>query len=176
MNLLIISGTPRKKGRTRKVAYTLLSRLQADVIDLSDLALPLFNGEAEQDRVPEVQWLREMSNDADAFIWISPEYHNGMSGVLKNALDFLNNDHFSHKPTLLMSVSGGGKGGINSINQMRLVGRGLHAMVVPDQLIFDPDSFKEDGAFTADIERRVTQVLHEFTQYAELNPTLGVRG
>ncbi|MFC7321669.1 NADPH-dependent FMN reductase [Halobacillus campisalis] len=176
MNILIISGTPRKKGRTRKVAYTLSSRLPAEVIDLSDLTLPLFNGEGEQDRVSEVQWLRELSNEADAFIWLSPEYHNGMSGALKNALDFLNIDHFRHKPTLLMSVSGGGKGGINSINQMRLVGRGLHAMVVPDQLIFDPDSFKEDGAFTADIESRVTQVLREFTHYAGLLPTLGVRG
>ncbi|WP_226577335.1 NADPH-dependent FMN reductase [Halobacillus litoralis] len=162
MTIVVISGTPRKQGRTRVAAKEVAERLQAELVDLSQLKLPLFDGETEQDQHPAVQELRKTAEEADAFVWVSPEYHNGMSGALKNALEFLGAGHFKRKPTLLLAVSGGGKGGMNAINQMRTVGRGLNAMVIPDQMVFDPADFSKHGV---NAEGRLVRILEEFQTY-----------
>lgn len=162
MSIVIFSGTPRKNGRTRLVAKEVAKKLGGTLVDLSEGDLPLFNGEDSQGDHFAVQWLRKIVEEAEAFVWVSPEYHNGMSGALKNALEFLGGKHFKGKPTLLLAVSGGGKGGINALNQMRTVGRGLYADVVPQQLIFDPVDFLESVGLNNESEVRLEQVLSEF--------------
>ncbi|MGI8314759.1 NADPH-dependent FMN reductase [Halobacillus mangrovi] len=165
MNIVVISGTPRRTGRTRIAARLVAEQLGADLIDLSELHLPLFNGEKEQDELPEVQHLRQKAEWAEAFVWLSPEYHNGMSASLKNALEFLNGDTFRHKPTLLLAVAGGGKGGINALNQMRTVARGLYALVIPEQFVFDPECFIDSGRLTEESYEQISGTLSEFNRY-----------
>ncbi|WP_394218698.1 NADPH-dependent FMN reductase [Halobacillus trueperi] len=161
MSIVIFSGTPRKNGRTKMVAQTLQHKWNGTLVDLSKLDLPLFNGEETQGNHPSVQWLRRVVAEADGFIWVSPEYHNGMSGALENALEFLSGSHFKGKPTLLLAVAGGGKGGINALNQMRTVGRGLYAAVAPGQLIFDPEHF-EENRLKPEMEEKLDLLLTEF--------------
>ncbi|MEC3885659.1 NADPH-dependent FMN reductase [Halobacillus sp. HZG1] len=160
MSIVIFSGTPRKNGQTKIVAQILQHKLGGTLVDLSMLDLPLFNGEESQGNNPSVQWLRRVVSEADRFIWVSPEYHNGMSGALKNALEYLSGGHFKGKPTLLFAVSGGGKGGINALNQMRTVGRGLYATVAPEQLIFDPEHF-EGNRLKSEMEEKLDLLLAE---------------
>jgi azobenzene reductase len=162
MSIVIFSGTPRKNGRTKLVSKELAQKLNGTLVDLSEGDLPLFNGEDSQTQNPAVQSLRKIVDEAEAFVWVSPEYHNGMSGALKNALEFLGAKHFKGKTTLLLAVSGGGKGGINALNQMRTIGRGLYANVLPQQLIFDPVDFKEDGQLCKDCKEKLDRVLSEF--------------
>lgn len=164
MSIVIFNGTPRKSGRTRQVAKELTEKLDGVLVDLSEGDLPLFNGEESQGQNLSVQWLRKVAEEAEAFVWVSPEYHNGMSGALKNALEFLGATHFKQKPTLLLAVSGGGKGGINALNQMRTIGRGLYAAVVPQQLIFDPVDFCDDGRLNQKSDARLDLVLSDFMQ------------
>ncbi|MFC0523377.1 NADPH-dependent FMN reductase [Pontibacillus salicampi] len=168
MNIVVINGTPRKYGRTRIAAKHIASKVNGKLIDLSTLGLPMFNGEEELNELTNVQLIQETATEADAFIWLSPEYHGGMSGALKNCLDFLNGDHFRSKPTLLFSVAGGGKGGINSLNQMRLIGRALYAHVVPNQMVLDPHCFiREQDTLTEDAAANVQKLLEEFIQFAD---------
>ncbi|KGX90725.1 FMN-dependent NADH-azoreductase [Pontibacillus halophilus JSM 076056 = DSM 19796] len=166
MKIVVINGTPRKHGRTRIMASYIADKVQAEYVDLATLKLPMFDGTSEQRELEQVKWLDKVAMEADAFIWTSPEYHSGMSGALKNALDFLGGDHFRHKPTLLFAVAGGGKGGINSLNQMRLVGRGLYATVIPNQLVLDPHSFiREEERLTDEASEQVNMVLEQFEEY-----------
>ncbi len=58
MSILVISGTPRKNGRTRIAASYIRDRFHTDFIDLSESELPLYNGEEEQNEPPSVQELR----------------------------------------------------------------------------------------------------------------------
>ncbi|WIF98817.1 MULTISPECIES: NADPH-dependent FMN reductase [Pontibacillus] len=168
MNIVVINGTPRKYGRTRIAAKHIAERMDAHLVDLSTMNLPMFNGEKDQGDLAEVQLLQKTAMEADAFVWLSPEYHSGMSGALKNALDFLGGDHFRHKPTLLFSVAGGGKGGINSLNQMRTIGRGLYANVIPNQLVLDPHCFiRDEDCLTEDATEKVQFVLDEFQSYLD---------
>lgn len=166
MKIVVINGTPRKFGRTRIAANYIAKSLQAELIDLSNYDLPLFNGEESQTVIPVVKQLRQVAEDATAFVWLTPEYHSGMSGALKNALDFLKGDHFRNKPTLLFAVAGGGKGGINALNQMRIVGRGLYANVLPNQLVLDPDCFiREEERLTEEASEVVEKHLDTFKAY-----------
>lgn len=169
MKLLIINGSPRKSGRTGIATRYIAKKYNVDVIDLSEGKLPLFNGESNQSELPSVIELKEAVVKADGVILASPEYHGGMSGALKNALDFLGSDQFSHKPVALLAVAGGGKGGINALNNMRTVGRSLYANVIAKQLVLDPPSFDRDNdtiAYTA--EDQVAALISELEFYAKL--------
>ncbi|MHC0036853.1 NADPH-dependent FMN reductase [Pseudoneobacillus sp. C159] len=168
MKLLIINGSPRKNGRTGRAMRNIVRMYGFDQIDLSsEDAVPLFNGEDEQDQLNSVIDLRQKVKEADGIILASPEYHSGMSGVLKNALDFLGSEHLKHKPVALLAVAGGGKGGINALNNMRTVMRGLYANAIPRQLVLDPKAFDyENDHFHEDFVPLITALVEELHLYA----------
>ncbi|WP_078381678.1 NADPH-dependent FMN reductase [Sutcliffiella halmapala] len=169
MNILVISGGPRKSGRTGIVARFIQRTYQTELIDLSEGDIPLYNGEAYQNELENIVALRDKVKKADAVILLSPEYHSGMSGALKNALDFLGNEQFHSKPVGLLAVAGGGKGGINALNNMRVVGRGVYANVIPKQLVLDPHCFdyQNDGV-NEESAKLVDALYKELTMYVEM--------
>jgi azobenzene reductase len=141
MKIMVLAGSAREQSNTRGLAHTIknhLERQQVEVLffDLGVNELPIYKGGAEAEH-PEVKRLTQYAVEADAFFVCTPEYHSGMSGALKNALDFLQGDHFRNKPAMIAAVGGGGKGGINALNGLRTVLRGLYAIVLPDQYVTD---------------------------------------
>ncbi|MFT4401656.1 NADPH-dependent FMN reductase [Bacillus sp. SW14] len=168
MNMLVINGTPRKHGRTRIAATCISALYHTDLIDLSEFILPIFNGEAEQSELLQVQDLKRRVTIADAIVLLSPEYHSGMSGALKNALDFLSSEQFKYKPVALLAVAGGGKGGINALNNMRTVMRGVYANVIPKQLVLDPVHIDiEKATVTEPIKISIKELVEELTMFAK---------
>ncbi|MEC1748639.1 NADPH-dependent FMN reductase [Bacillus mojavensis] len=167
MNILVMSGSPRKHGRTRVAAAFISSLYHTDLIDLSEFILPLFNGEADQAELMRVQELKQRVSEADAIVLLSPEYHSGMSGTLKNALDFLSNEQFKYKPAALLAAAGGGKGGINALNNMRTVMRGLYANVIPRQLVLDPVTIDvENATVTEQMAVSIKELMEELHMFA----------
>jgi azobenzene reductase len=148
MKILVINGGARVKSRTRGLANAFAEALQNRDVELSyiDLGvdiLPIYTGSEEQANVDTVKKLLLAAEQADGFVICTPEYHNGMSGALKNALDFLGGKHFKGKPTVIGAASGGGKGGINALNHLRQVLRGVYALVLPEQIAVDPEHFDD---------------------------------
>jgi azobenzene reductase len=170
MKITVINGTPRKKGRTKIAATYLANTFQTEYIDLSEFELPVFNGEEHQATLENVKKLRETIHASNAIVLLSPEYHSGMSGALKNALDFLSSEQFAHKPVAIIAVAGGGKGGINALTNMRTVMRGVYANVIPKQLVLDPINFDYDnGTVTEDAEVGIKDVMEELMMYAKMS-------
>lgn len=168
MKLVVINGSPRKTGRTGTLARYIERNFDVGLVDLSIGDIPFYNGDPTQESLPSVRNLREMVSQADGVILASPEYHNGMSGVLKNALDFLGSDHFAHKPVALFAVAGGGKGGINALNNMRTVIRGLYGNAIPRQLVIDPDHFDyEKDGLKGETEVLVHKLIEELKIYVK---------
>lgn len=165
MKIVIINGSPRKNGRTGLATRSIARMYEVEHIDLSgEGAVPLFNGEDEQGQLESVTLLRKKVKEADGIILASPEYHSGMSGVLKNALDFLGSEHLKHKPVALLAVAGGGKGGINALNNMRTVMRGLYANSIPRQLVLDPKAFDYENDTLHDDSVKLVKTLVEELQ------------
>lgn len=169
MNILIINGSPRETGRTTQVTRELHNSYQSSFLDLSQLSLPIFTGEPHQYKTEEVQELIEKIEKADGILLATPEYHGAMSGALKNALDFLNSAYFAHKPVALLAVSGGGKGGINALNNLRTVTRALYANVLSKQLVLDPADIVEKGTLRKNAADGIHELVNELTLYTQVS-------
>lgn len=169
MNILIINGSPRETGRTTQVTRELHKSYQSSFLDLSQLSLPIFTGEPHQYETEEVQELIEKIEKADGILLATPEYHGAMSGALKNAFDFLNSAYFAHKPVALLAVSGGGKGGINALNNLRTVTRALYANVLSKQLVLDPADVVGKGTLRKNAADGIHELVNELTLYTQVS-------
>ena len=135
-----LSGSLRDGSYTR-LAVQIALRGAADLgaetrlLDLRDYELMFSTGRVDEATCPpDVLRLRRDLRAAQGIILGTPEYHASFSGVLKNALDLMGFDEFEGKMLGLVGVSGGRLGAINALNSLRMVGRALHAWVIPEQV------------------------------------------
>ncbi len=111
MKLIAISGSLRASSHNTAVLAAARDLAPAGVtIELFDgiVRLPFFNSDLETaDRLPEeVVVFRKVVGDADGVLISSPEYARGVSGVMKNALDWLvGSEEFPGKPIALINTS-----------------------------------------------------------------------
>ena len=101
-------------GSLRKLSYNssaleALSLLSVDIANINIITLgdlPLFNPDREQDEISAVLTLKSQLKSADGLIISSPEYAHGISGVMKNALDWLvSGEEFVNIPIMLINTS-----------------------------------------------------------------------
>ncbi|MFQ5691704.1 MAG: NADPH-dependent FMN reductase [Nitrospinota bacterium] len=134
-----ISGSLREGSHTRRALEIALRGAgevgaQTRLIDLKRYDLVFCDGKEDESGYPEdVFRLRTQVREAQGVILATPEYHGGLSGVLKNAIDLMGFDEFEGKMIGLVGVSGGRMGALNALNSLRNIGRALHAWVIPDQ-------------------------------------------
>ena len=109
MKILAISGSLRKASLNSMLlrAVARVAPSDMDVILYRGLGeLPLFNPDIEDPVPAPVALLREQIVMADAVLLASPEYAHGVSGVMKNALDWMvGNESFVYKPVALLNTS-----------------------------------------------------------------------
>ncbi len=114
--LLTISGSLRKGSYNRMLLSEAAAAFGPAEVTEADLHLPLYDGDLEQaEGVPaKVAVLTEQIREADAIVIASPEYNKGISGVLKNALDWVSRvpgNVLSQKPIVVVSAAAGRTGG-----------------------------------------------------------------
>lgn len=168
MKILLFCGSARANSNSRRVVQYVDSLLQQEgvettLFDVGEQRLPLFDGEKETLAHPLVTSLQKQAHEADGFFVCSPEYHSGMSGSLKNAFDFLGWDHFYNKPVSIAATAGGGKGGMNALNNLRLVLRGVGALVLIQQVVVDPQDILDHGDLVPKIQERIKGLVQELT-------------
>ena len=135
-----LSGSLRDGSYTRlavQIALRGAAELGAEtrLLDLRDYELMFCSGRVDEATCPpDVLRLRRDLRAAQGIILGTPEYHASFSGVLKNALDLMGFDEFEGKMLGLVGVSGGRLGAINALSSLRMVGRALHAWVIPEQV------------------------------------------
>jgi NAD(P)H-dependent FMN reductase len=175
LKIVGICGSLRDGSNTR-MALTVALRgaeetgANTQLIDLRDYRLTFCDGrEDAKTYAGDVMRLREEVGAAQGILLATPEYHGGYSGVLKNALDLMGFDEFEGKMLGLVGVSGGAMGAFSALNDLRNIGRALHAWVVPTQAsvpkawsVFDADGKLKDK----DIEKRLKNVGREVAKFA----------
>jgi NAD(P)H-dependent FMN reductase len=173
-----ICGSLRTGSFTRMALHVALAGAkeagaQTRLIDLSEYHLIFCDGKEDESGYPkDVFTLREEVRAAQGIILATPEYHGGYSGVLKNALDLMGFEEFEGKMLGLVGVSGGGMGAFGAMNNLRAVGRALHAWVIPEQAsipeaykVFDESGTLKDSA----LEKRLKEVGRQVARFAYLH-------
>lgn len=137
MKIAILLGSVRKERQSHKIAHYLQTRLQekgiiADLIDLAENPLPI--KDIHPQLPPEVQPISDRLREADALLFVTPEYHGSFSGVIKNAIDYFWVE-FQKKPIGVVTVASGKMGGINASTQLQHVILSVGAFALPTKLL-----------------------------------------
>lgn len=139
----IIVGSTRPNrigGNVAEWLYSLAAKqLDADfeIVDLADIKLPLldepFPARAGQYQNQHTLRWSEKVQEADGFVFITPEYNHGYSAVLKNALDYLYHE-WAGKPVAIVSYGIQPGGGSRASGQLRQVVEELHMLTLPNDI------------------------------------------
>ena len=86
---------------------------------------------------PKVQELRDLAQWSEGMLWVSPERHGAMTGIMKTQIDWIPLSLGGIRPTqgktlAVMEVSGGSQS-FNAVNQMRILGRWMRMITIPNQ-------------------------------------------
>jgi chromate reductase len=168
IRVLGISGSLRKGSYNTallKVALELVPEgMQIDIADLH--AVPLYDNDVYEQGFPKpVDELRERIRAADALLIATPEYNYSVSGVLKNAIDWVSrppNQPFDSKPIALMGASMGASGTMRAQYHLRqtAVFLNMHPLNKPE--VFVPraqDKFDAEGRLNDESTRRAVKQL-----------------
>ena len=173
---LLLYGSLRERSYSRLLtleAARLLTALGGEVRVFDPAGLPLPDSVPESH--PKVQELRDAAAWAEGMVWTSPERHGAMSGILKAQIDWIPLSLGAVRPTqgktlAVMQVSGGSQS-FNAVNQLRVLGRWMRMITIPNQssvakawLEFDEAGRMKPSAYY----ERVVDVMEELMKFTVL--------
>lgn len=170
VKLLGVSGSTRAGSRTKILVETVLaaaseSGAEAQLLDLREVPLPIFETRREDVwELPPVKQIVDLAEWADAFVLGTPEYHGGISGALKNWLDYLY-DELAGKLCGVVSASGGG-GGITSILATKQSFAYCHGFNLPFHAGARGGDFEADKLVNQKVYDRLVRLGHDVVRYA----------
>lgn len=167
--LLGISGSLRKASTNTLLMRNAAAIFNPDTFIEGNIDLPLYNGDLEAaEGVPaSVKTLADQIAAADAVIISTPEYNKALSGVLKNALDWVSRTKgspWSGKPVAIMSAAAGRAGGERSQFSLRLAMVAFRPDILqgPEVMLANSSNeFDENGKLTSDIYNKSLTELME---------------
>jgi arsenic resistance protein ArsH len=173
---LLLYGSLRERSYSKLLtleAARLLMAMGGEVRVFDPAGLPLPDAAPETD--PKVQELREAAAWAEGMVWTSPERHGAMSGIMKAQIDWIPLSIGALRPTqgktlAVMEVSGGSQS-FNAVNQLRVLGRWMRMITIPNQssvakafLEFDEAGRMRPSAYY----ERVVDVMEELMKFTLL--------
>jgi arsenic resistance protein ArsH len=174
--ILMLYGSLRERSYSKLLtleAARLLEAMGAEVkvFDPKDLPQP----DGAPDSHPKVQELRTLAAWSEGMVWCSPERHGAMTGIMKSQIDWIPLALGAVRPTqgktlAVMEVSGGSQS-FNAVNQMRILGRWMRMVTIPNQssvakafLEFDDAGRMKPSAYYD----RVVDVMEELMKFTLL--------
>jgi arsenic resistance protein ArsH len=174
--ILLLYGSLRERSYSRLLtleADRLLREMGAETRIFDPRDLPLPDGHPESHT--KVQELRSLAAWSEGMVWCSPERHGAMTGIMKAQIDWIPLSIGSVRPTqgktlAVMEVSGGSQS-FNAVNQLRILGRWMRMITIPNQssvakgfLEFDETGRMKPSAYY----ERVVDVMEELVKFTLL--------
>jgi len=178
-NVAVIVGSLRKESFNRKMAKAMIAMapatLKLEIVEIGQL--PHYNQDHEADPPKEITDFKGRIQQADAVLFVTPEYNRSVPGVLKNAIDVGSRPYgksaWNGKPGAVFSLSPGAIGAFGANHHLRqsLVFLNVPAMAQPEAYVGGAAKmFSDTGAITGDDTREfVTKFLTAFEQWIEKN-------
>jgi len=174
--ILMLYGSLRERSYSKLLtleAVRLLEAMGAEVKVFDPLDLP--QPDTAPETHPKVKELRDLAAWSEGMVWCSPERHGAMTGIMKSQIDWIPLSIGAVRPTqgktlAVMEVSGGSQS-FNAVNQMRILGRWMRMITIPNQssvakafLEFDEDGRMKPSAYYD----RVVDVMEELVKFTLL--------
>jgi len=174
--VLLLYGSLRERSYSRflaQEAQRILHEFGAETRMFNPSGLPLPD-DAEASH-PKVQELRELSQWSEAHVWVSLERHGNMTGIMKTQIDWLPLAIAGIRPTqgrtlAVMQVSGGSQS-FNAVNNLRILGRWMRMITIPNQSSVPKayEQFDEAGRMLpSPLYDRVVDVMEELVKFTLL--------
>ncbi len=171
--ILLLYGSLRQRSFSRLLAEEasrLLNAMGAETKFFNPSGLPLPDDAA--DTHPKVAELRELCQWAEGMVWSSPERHGAMTGIMKAQIDWIPLAIGAIRPTqgktlAVMQVCGGSQS-FNAVNQMRILGRWMRMLTIPNQSSVAKayEEFDEHGRMKpSSYYERVVDVMEELVKF-----------
>ncbi|MFY0639776.1 MAG: arsenical resistance protein ArsH [Bermanella sp.] len=175
--ILILYGSLRARSFSRlsaEEAGRILAKMGAEVRFFNPMGLPLFDQNESADH-PKVKELRELVMWSEGMVWSSPEIHGNMSGAMKTQIDWIPLSTGAVRPTqgktlAVMQVTGGSQS-FNAVNNMRILGRWMRMLTIPNQSSvakayqeFNDDDTMKDSPF----RDRIVDVMEELMRFTHM--------
>jgi chromate reductase, NAD(P)H dehydrogenase (quinone) len=172
--IVALAGSTRSGSFNKKLIALAADAARAEgadvtVVDLRDLALPLFDEdlEAASGLPAGAKKFKTLLRESDGFIIASPEYNSSITPVLKNAVDWASRAESEGEPPLaayrgkvaaLCSASPGALGGIRGLVTLRSILGNIGVVVLPDQVCISAahEAFDDSGKLKD--ERKTKQI------------------
>lgn len=179
--ILLLYGSLRQRSFSRLLtqeAERLLQAMGADTRVFDPHGLPLPDDAPETH--PKVVELRELAQWSEGMVWCSPERHGSMTGIMKAQIDWIPLSSGAVRPTqgktlAVMQVSGGSQS-FNAVNQLRVLGRWMRMLTIPNQssvakafLEFDENDRMKPSSYYD----RVVDVMEELVKFTLLTRDIG---
>ena len=131
--------------------------------------------DATPDTHQKVKELRDLAAWSEGMVWCSPERHGAMTGIMKSQIDWIPLALGAVRPTqgkalAVMQVCGGSQS-FNAVNQMRILGRWMRMLTIPNQssvakafLEFEEDGRMKPSAYYD----RIVDVMEELIKFTLL--------
>jgi NAD(P)H-dependent FMN reductase len=160
--ILAFAGSLRRASYNKKLVRLAAAAAEAagaevTTIDLRDLPLPIFDEDLETaEGLPaNARKLKDVMLAHQGLLLSCPEYNSGITGVLKNAIDWASRPVpgepslacFNGKVAALLSASPGALGGLRGLVQVRMILGNINVIVLPEQLTISKahEAFDADG-------------------------------
>ncbi len=174
--ILLLYGSLRQRSFSRLLAEEaarLLQAMGAETKFFNPSGLPLPDDAA--DTHPKVVELRGLCTWAEGMVWSSPERHGAMTGIMKTQIDWIPLSIGAVRPTqgktlAVMQVCGGSQS-FNAVNQMRVLGRWMRMLTIPNQSSVAKayEEFDESGRMKpSPYYDRVVDVMEELVKFTLL--------
>ncbi|MFN7183119.1 MAG: arsenical resistance protein ArsH [Thermomonas haemolytica] len=174
--LLVLYGSLRERSYSRLLAQEAMRLLRwfgCDVCMFDPHGLPLPDG-ADPGH-PKVSELRALADWCEGMLWVSPERHGAMTAIMKAQIDWIPLEVGGIRPTqgktlAVMQVCGGSQS-FNAVNQLRILGRWMRMVTIPNQSSVPKayQEFDEDGRMRpSPYYLRVVDVCEELAKFTWL--------
>lgn len=174
--ILLLYGSLRERSYSRLLSEEcarILEYLGAETQTYDPSGLPLTD-DADTDH-PKVAELRDRVTWSEGMVWISPERHGAMTGIMKLMIDWIPLSMGGVRPTqgktLALAQVSGGSQSFNAVNQMRILGRWMRLITIPNQssVPMAYQEFDEAGRMLPSPRYdRVVDVMEELVKFTRL--------